>query len=904
MTLSLALNTAVSGLNISQKALSVISNNIANANTDGYSRQTLDITAQYYNGQIAGATADDISRRVDKYLQASVRTQSSIVGRTSVLTDYMDRIQTLLGSPGDDNSLDEYTSNFFNSLQNLSETPERTSYREQVVNNAEILAREVSSLASNVETLRKQADSDITEAVGDVNRIINTISAVNTSINRANALGNPTSGLLDKRDQALKELSEYMDIDIYTQPTGEAYVYAANGVALIDKDVFQLSYDDAASLEVFTQSQGTKAIEVVLLDENGKITNKPEALITAGDRSSITSILSQGKLQALHELRDNVLPAILDQLDEFASSLRDSMNEIHNQGSSYPGTNELTGTRLVNPADAYNWEGSIRIAVLDENGAPAASAYSDETTTGIRPLTLDLSSLDSGAGTNQPSLQTIIDEINNHFYPPAVKTELGNLNNIQLVSDTTYLPQAPQSFSFDFDLDNISKLDANFYVTNIVVADDTGTNITNVSQTPTQANVTGITTTLGSNTVTFTASNHGLAVGDRIYLSDPGAAVNGISNSYLTGYFEIASVTGNTFTVQLSTSAIPTSSGTSAVTMTATPPWDTVEAGEKTRIKSKGMVGLDLTGNAGSAYYDISVTVGVDDGQGLPADIKTSQITYRIYNNTQNLFNDRFNSTTATGQATRVVPNTDQYYMRAIMVDENGVELPQINGVYSGFDGYLKLETNNPNNTIAIDEMNSKQLGVTSTSPTEVGTNRGFSYYYELNNFFQSNVPSLTGDTTKGSALNLAVEARLSEDSNLISLGSLEQSYQGASGNTIYTYERSSGNNQVIQKLSALADKSMNFNDAGGLSSSKQTLQSYVGTILAFSAATATTATNNNEDANVLLNGFTERSDAQSGVNVDEELASTIVFQHAYSASARVITVVSAMFDALLSAGQ
>ncbi len=908
MTLTLALNTAVSGLNISQKALAVISNNIANANTEGYSRQIVEVSAKYLDGQIAGAGIDDITRRVDKYLQNSVRTQSSIVGRTSTLTDYMERVQTLMGNPGDDNSIDEYVSNFLTSLQSLAETPDRTSNREQAVNNAEVLAREISGLADHLQVLRKEADSDISNTVEDVNRTLSSLAAINTAINRASALGNPTSGLLDKRDQALKELSQYMDISTYTQETGEVFVYTDSGVALLDKNVYQLQYNEAGAQSVFDDNQRTNAVQAVLYDENGEVSNTPQDIISAGNRDSVTSALKQGKLQALHELRDQLIPDILSQMDEFAATLRDTFNEIHNQGSSYPGTDTLTGTREVASTDAYNWSGSVRIAVLDQDGNPAASAYTDEIDTGVRPLTLDLSKLDSGNGNYQPTLQNIIDEINNHFWPPAIKTEQGNLNNIQLVSDTTSLPQAPQAFTFDFDLDNISNLDADFYVSSITVLDDTGANITNVTNPPPQTALNALntySTTNGSNVLTVNSTGHTFAVGDRVYLSDPLVAVNGIANTDITGYFEISSVTANSFTVSLGTGVAATATGNVTVAgMTATPPWDTITAGEKRRTHDQGTVSLDLTGNAGSSYYDITVGVGVDDRQGTAADIATSTITYRIYNNQANLFNDRYNSTAVTGSATRIIPNTDQFYMRAIMVDADGVELPKQNGIYMGHDGYLKLETNDPNNTIAIDELDSKQLGVTTTTPTEDGTNRGFSYYFELNNFFKSNAPTKTGDTTEGSALNFAVEDRLVEDSNLISLGQLEQTYQPASGDAVYTYERSSGNNTIIHKLANLANTAVSFTSAGGLNSSKQTILSYASNMLAYSASTAASASNNDSDANVLLTGFTDRSDTFSSVNVDEELANTIIYQHAYSASARVITVVSAMFDALLAAGQ
>ena len=242
--------------------------------------------------------------------------------------------------------------------------------------------------------------------------------------------------------------------------------------------------------------------------------------------------------------------------------------------------------------------------------------------------------------------------------------------------------------------------------------------------------------------------------------------------------------------------------------------------------------------------------------------------------------------------------------MRAILVDASGAELPQNNGKYYDQAGYVKLITEREDYTIAIDSMDSKQLGITSTTPRTLGTNRGFSHYFEVNNFFKSNVPTTTGDTAKGSALKLAVEDRFIDNANLISLGNLEQTNQPANptADPIYTYERKAGGNTTIQALAKLDVSIHAFAAAGGLDSSRQTFNGYAGELLAFTASTASTAEADSKSHNILLEGFTQRLDAYKGVNVDEELANTVIYQNAYNASARIISVAGEMFDALFAA--
>ncbi|MFO1242361.1 MAG: flagellar basal body rod C-terminal domain-containing protein [Rickettsiales bacterium] len=504
-------------------------------------------------------------------------------------------------------------------------------------------------------------------------------------------------------------------------------------------------------------------------------------------------------------------------------------------------------------------------------------------------------------------MQTIIDEINNHFFPPPVKAEVNNFNNIQLVSDTNTLPvvPGPSTFSFDFDIDNISAENGDFYVTGVTVLDNTGANITNVTSTRPQVALSATntySTSLGSNVVTVSAPGHTFKVGDTVYLSDPGVAVGGISNTSLSGYFEITSATNNSFTINANTTATAAATG-SVANMTATPPWDTINAGEKTRVRDAGLITADLSGNVSSPYYDITVDVGVRAEGDPKGQVTTTTITYRIFNGETNLLNDRYNNTAMTGSGNRVVGQSPQPYLRALMVDANGVELPSTNGIYTGAEGYLKLETYDPKNTVAINEMDSKQLGVVNyVARPEAGTNRHFSHYFELNNLFKSNDPTATGDTVKGSAYSFDIEDRFLNNANLISLGKMVQSNQSADPNDPpqYTYQRYSGDNSAIQSLAKVGVQNYTFAAAGGLDDTTITFDGYVGEILGYQSSKSTQSEATLKDSQILQDGFDERLNNMKGVNVDEEMANTIIYQNAYQASARIITVTSQLFDALL----
>lgn len=919
MSLFLALNTALSGLNVNQAALSVVSNNIANANTPGYSRQVLDQSALLVDGVGAGARIDAISRKIDVYLERSIQRETSNVSMAEKTADYYERIQIMLGEPGLDNSIDEYTQSFFNSLQDLAESPDKVSFQASVINTAEVLARELSGIATSLEDLRLQADADINEGVAAVNAELAHLDALNVAIERASVLNLPTAGLFDQRDNAIEKVASYLNVSIYYKPSGAVNLFTSSGVPLVDDAPHRLAYTPASGLNEFVNDKALNPLQVVSFDERGNETRRDD-IISAGVEHAIDTSLTGGSIEGLRELRDEILPDILAQMDELAAGIRDAVNAVHNAGSGYPPAEELSGTRLVTADEAFDWSGTARIVVMNADGSPVDSPYSSESHTGLRPLTLNFDTLDAGLGEGVLTAQAIINEINNHFNAPPVKAGLNNLNNIQLVSNNNALPAGSSpSFNFDLDLENISNFGSEVWVTDVSIADDTaaviGTSATGeVTNTAPAYTISSFDFTNASRAVTVnTTTPPDVAVGDRIYLNNPGGvsyAAGTVAAAQLEGFFTVTAVNGNSFEININAAAGATSAGEAPVTVgaQALSEYIEVDAGEKTRSKANGTFTADLSGNAASTYYDVTVTVRTfnPDPDSTQA-YQSGTITYRVYNNEQGLRNDRYDAFGASGATVLSSPASPHQYIFATLVDANGVELSETNGSYGNQSGYLQLTAHDLSGqefAVVIDEGTSKQEGkVTDQVPPIKGTNRGFSHYFELNNLFASNNPDATGDAKSGSAINLAVERRLLDNPSLISTGSLELSNQPNDPDAprLYTYERYIGNNSIAQRLAAVGTDQQSFAGAGGLPDSSQNINGYIGEVLAFVATQTVTAKSSFTDATLLFDGLVSRADAITGVNLDEELANTTLYQSAYSASAQVISTTNDLFDALFS---
>lgn len=903
MSLTLALNTALSGLRVSQRTMAVISHNIANANTEDYSRQVVDLASVTIDGHGQGAKIEDVVRKIDAYLQTSIIRESSNLGEAEIVNTFFERAQVLLGEPGKGTSIDSHIESFFNDLQVMAETPERTSTRAGVISSAVTLAREFSNLAYGMENLRLQADSEVVQAIKVINADIKKLYSLNQAIMTANAFNTPKATLFDQRDAVVKEISEYMDIRVNEKEDGSIHVFVGPGYSLLDDSIYELSYQRIGSMQTLLEDGQLSPIELHRVDGNGNRVGNPLELASGGTSAEITTKFTEGKLKGLLNLRDQMFPDMLEQIDNLAAMLRDSFNQIHNDGSGYPPAAELTGTRLVTASDFSDWEGSVRIAVLDKTGQPATAAYADEDG-GFRPLLLDLASLYNGTSTlGQPSVQAIISEINNYFTVQP-KLELGNLNQIQLSMLSDKVPGSPSILNFDFNIENISDTLGRFWVNDVQVLDDTGANITSVTNTMPSIDLDAANTfitTAASNTVQVTATAaHGLAVGDVVRLTDPGVAVDGIPGTDFDGYFVVQAVSGNSFSIQVATAATAGMT-TGVAAQVAYPPYDEISAGENTRLFQNGSISANVSANTASTFYDFQVTMAVYEPDGT---VSNTVVNYRVLAPEVNTRNRRYPADTViAGSGVIVSPQTTGGYMRAILVDEEGNELPKSYGEYGEQEGYLKLVSSNVDYTIAIDELGSKEMGVPNDLPPRPGSNRGFSWYFELNNFFHSNVPSDEGDTLKNSAYYMAVEERFEETPSLLSTGSLQPSNQPADPNRypLYTYERFSGDNSIAQQLAELGIKPLDFAAAGGLSEASLSLNGYTGEVLGYVTSLTVSAASTYKNSQILLEGYKQRAGAISGVNLDEEMGNLVIYQNAYTASARVIKVADELFEVLLN---
>ncbi len=336
--LTLALRTAQSGLLVNQESLNAVANNIANVNTEGYSRKIVNTQTLVVAGVGAGVKISEITRQVDEGLLKSIRIELGELNALIVQNNFFSRMENLFGSPGDNSSLSHILDGFTSSLESLTLSPDKSVQQSEVIRRAQDAVQKLRDMSDTIQELRLQADVQIGEIVAEMSKITASIDQLNDDIIANSSFGRDVSDLRDQRDLQLDRLAQFVDIRFFFRSDGDVVVFTSGGRTLVDTIPPKLTHTSAATVSATTShDEGSIAgIFVGNVEPNNDITNE----------------LRGGQLKGLVDLRDKVLPNLQSQLDELAAEMRDTFNQIHNRGVSFPGAQDYTGTRIfVRPTE-------------------------------------------------------------------------------------------------------------------------------------------------------------------------------------------------------------------------------------------------------------------------------------------------------------------------------------------------------------------------------------------------------------------------------------------------------------------------------------------------------------------------------------------------------------------------
>ncbi len=325
MTLTNALHASISGLNATQAGIDVVSRNIANAGTPGYTRKTLTTHSQLVDGRSIGVAYSAAQREIDLLQQQQLRVAKADTIAAQTKADYLARIDTAMGASDSGVALSSRVAELTDALQAMATTPENAAIRANVLNEADDLADSLNSMSNLTQSLRLEAEAGIGAAIEEANVLLRRISTINDQIVRAGATTGDTADLADQRDIAIDRLAELMDINVVNRSDGAVSLFTGGGFALLDSEPAELAFDERTAMDatsLYSTDPTQRTVGTVSLTAGSTSVD----LIAAGAFRS-------GEIAALIELRDTTLTETQAQLDELASELMLSLSEETTDGT-------------------------------------------------------------------------------------------------------------------------------------------------------------------------------------------------------------------------------------------------------------------------------------------------------------------------------------------------------------------------------------------------------------------------------------------------------------------------------------------------------------------------------------------------------------------------------------------
>ena len=299
-----------------RQALATVSNNIANLNTEGYSRQEVSMAENNpsQKGTIylgTGARVTGISRAYDEFVETGLRNSGSEYSTQEPIIQYAKQVVDLIGSEA--SGLSSVLDQFFSSAHQLTTDPASTSLRTVFLRDAESVADRFKELSNQLDSIDQNAQNNIAYQIESVNNLAEKILAVNIQLARKTDVAKQSPTLLDQRDKLLRDLSSVAKINVIERPSGQVVV----------------SLDGSNSQATIVREDSSTDIGVSFIP--GDMSRVDLIYDPFGDSRPISNV-SSGTLAGLVNFRSQILSPAMDGLDNLARVLTKEVNQIHTSG--------------------------------------------------------------------------------------------------------------------------------------------------------------------------------------------------------------------------------------------------------------------------------------------------------------------------------------------------------------------------------------------------------------------------------------------------------------------------------------------------------------------------------------------------------------------------------------------
>ncbi len=377
MSLLSSLVTAASSLGTYDQVLSVTQNNVVNASTPGYVRQSMTLEAQQFNpgdGSTGGVRASDMQSARNEFDEQAVRQQTNLLGASTQAVDSLTSLQSYFDVTGN-SGIPSALSTLFQAFSAWGQTPDDANARQSVLNDAAAVAGAFQDTAAGLAQVTQNTNVQLQETVNQVNQIAGRLAQYNSQI----MAGDRNDAGLDAQvHSTLEQLSQYVNFSATKESDGSFTVLLGGQTPLL---IENKSYAISFALEQPADSPNSGS--------------PPSAYIRGSDGADITSSITTGQLGALLDVRNSILPSYIGDahqdgdLNTLARQFADRVNQLLTNGTSKDSAVTSGGVALFtyDTSNATNVARSLSVSPLASASTLVATDPVSQVANGI-PLAL------------------------------------------------------------------------------------------------------------------------------------------------------------------------------------------------------------------------------------------------------------------------------------------------------------------------------------------------------------------------------------------------------------------------------------------------------------------------------------------------------------------------------------
>lgn len=366
-------NIALSGLSAHKTALSTAGHNIANVDTEGYSRQVATFDTfppePAGNGFIgSGVTISNINRVTDQFITDQLRRDTASKESYSAYFEFATRIDSLLGD--DATAITPTLINFFNAVNDVADDPSSIPARQVLLSEGNALSNRFTSVYDQVSFQNDALNQDLTAVASEITQLAAGIAELNEKIQSVGGSGftGSPNDLLDKRDSAIKQLSSLIGVSVVDDGSGALNISIGNGQPLV---------------------VGNQSFTVASQRDATGIGRNDIVLQTANSTLLLTEKITGGRLGGLLDVRDELIDPVFNEIGRLANVITDTVNTQHQLGMDL---NDQLGGLFFSDINSANAEATRVAASTNNAGNIAITMTIDDTnalTTNNYQLTYD-----------------------------------------------------------------------------------------------------------------------------------------------------------------------------------------------------------------------------------------------------------------------------------------------------------------------------------------------------------------------------------------------------------------------------------------------------------------------------------------------------------------------------------